>query len=224
MAVLKVDQSISVNLQVLPGLHDVIVDYGAPAAMEMTPNSTCNAIQGTTRLNIDSSQRLLDTLRLPLPVTFSLRDTFFEIVDEGERTQIVQSLERAIRSASRIILEIDSPRDLLKPRQRSRGENFCTWPVRLGGHRINHFFCLSADGVVREVVEYDFVPDIVPCRVEEACDDTLSFFADKWRDSCVGQAVFVTLRNEDRELNRAKQVIGAGRELRETGVVAGFTR
>jgi hypothetical protein len=210
MALLKTNRSITVDLQVLAGAHEVIVDYGSPARVEMTLSPARNAIQGELRMNTDRTRRLLKALSEPLPVAFRLGEAALLVEDENERKQFVRSLEHALRTASRTILEIDSPIELLKPWQQTRGEHFCTWPVRFGGRRINQFLH-HTDGVVREVVEYEFVSENLRSRPAEAFKYTRSFFAIRWRDSCVGQSVLVSLRNEDREVKRVELLIGTGR-------------
>ena len=207
MATLKNSPQVSVDIWVYPEIHQINVMYGEPALVSMDLVPAIESAHGSARFDITLANRLAERIEGPLPVSFELQAVEIEIADESEREQVLKYLQGAIRIASRVVLEIDSPAELLNMRQQSANAHFCTWPARFGGQLLRNYSHQN-EGEQRNVVEFEFHAGCYPNGPIRAFEATKDFFFG-WNDSCVGQTVEITLRNCERELWKDKQVIGA---------------
>ena len=198
-----IDHRQGADIQFLAGAHEVIVNIGVPASTDMTVGNS-NTPDRQVTLPLFRARRLLEKLSMPGPIVID--GIRHEVVDTQQKERVKRNLELAIRAANCVILEIDTPIELLTGRQRAKIENFCSWPVRFGGRRISHLRHRD-EGQLRDAVEYEFQFEASRTRPVEAFDYSVQFLR-SWADTAQGKISEISLRNDQREIQRHKQIIG----------------
>ena len=211
MAILKASQPKSVDISVIPDLFQIDIHYGQPARVDfMNIGPARDFAHGNQLFKIRDAKVFLEGLNQELPVVFRIGDGEIEVSNDDELAQIKRFVANGIEIASKVVLEIDLPKNLLEWHERACDQYYCHWPTRYGGRFLVDIPHIDT-GELRHAEQFEFSDVGYPNGLAMAFEETCRYFSNL-QDACVGESVVVTLRNYEKKLESVTLQIGDKKE------------